>query len=263
MSGSLLQKRTLCVVTGASRGLGRCITQKLAEKLVPSSLLLLMARNKTDLENVKTDLERINPSISVVNHVFDQSNLQECASKDLFIGILKGANKSSEDFEHALIIHNAGTAGDLTKYASEMTDLTVVENAMNINVTGTVLLNAVFMQTFQKLKRTIINISSLAALQPFPSWSLYCAGKAARDIFFETLSKEDPDVRVLNYAPGPLDTDMQTQCRQCKDPELRKVFTEMKETGKLLSCEQSVTKMIKLLEVNSFISGKHIDYNDI
>ena len=50
-------------------------------------------------------------------------------------------------------------------------------------------------------------------------------GKAARDRFFETLAKEEIDVRVLNYAPGPLDTDMQTQCRQCKDPQLRKIFT--------------------------------------
>ena len=41
------------------------------------------------------------------------------------------------------------------------------------------------------------------------------------------------------------------------------IFSEMKETGKLLSCEQSVTKLIKLLEDNSFISGKHIDYYDI
>ena len=176
MAGSLLQKKTLCVVTGASRGLGRCIAQTLVEKLAPSSLILLMARNKTDLENVKTELEEKNRSISVVSQVFDQSNLKECSNKDLFIDILKGVNKSSRDFEHALIIHNAGTAGDLTKYASEMTDLTLVESSMNVNVTGTVLLNAVFMQTFEKLERTVINISSLAALQPFPSWSLYCAG---------------------------------------------------------------------------------------
>ena len=175
MAVSLLQKKTLCVVTGASRGLGRCIAQTLVEKLAPSSLILLMARNKTDLENVKTELEEKNRSISVVSQVFDQSSLQDCANKDLFIDILKGV-KSSIDFEHALIIHNAGTAGDLTKYASEMTDLTLVESSMNINVTGTVLLNAVFMQTFEKLERTVINISSLAALQPFPSWSLYCAG---------------------------------------------------------------------------------------
>ena len=53
---------------------------------------------------------------------------------------------------------------------------------------------------------------------------LSAEGKAARDIFFNTLSIEEPDIRVLNYAPGPLDTDMQKQCRECKDPGLRKIF---------------------------------------
>ena len=54
--------------------------------------------------------------------------------------------------------------------------------------------------------------------------TLLNTGKAARDIFFDTISKEEPDIRVLNYAPGPLDTDMQKQCRECKDPGLRQAF---------------------------------------
>jgi len=47
-----------------------------------------------------------------------------------------------------------------------------------------------------------VNISSLCALQPFRSWALYCSGKAARDMMFRVLAAEEPDVRVLNYAPG-------------------------------------------------------------
>lgn len=266
MAGSLLKTKTFCVVTGASRGLGKCIAEKLAPELGPSSLLLLMARNQSDLESVKTDILSNNPNISAVVKVFDQSNLEECAKKEIFTHILKENNTCVKDFEHAMIVHNAGSAGDLTKHASEMTDIGLVESTMNNNVTGTILLNAVFSQTFLKETvtcRTVINISSLAAVEPFPSWSLYCAGKAARDIFFDTFSKEEPDIRVLNYAPGPLDTDMQRQCRECKDPGLRKVCVEMMETGKLLSCEDSVTKLIKLLQENNFTSGKHIDYYDV
>lgn len=54
----------------------------------------------------------------------------------------------------------------------------------------------------------IVNISSLAALQAFESWSVYCAGKAARDMFYQALAKElkvqslDQSIKVLNYAPG-------------------------------------------------------------
>ena len=39
--------------------------------------------------------------------------------------------------------------------------------------------------------------------------------------------------------------------------------SEMAETGSLLTCEESVTKLIKLLEENTFPSGKHIDYYDV
>ena len=39
-------------------------------------------------------------------------------------------------------------------------------------------------------------------------------GKAARDMFFKVLAAEEPSIRVLNYAPGPIDTDMQTYLRE-------------------------------------------------
>lgn len=52
------------------------------------------------------------------------------------------------------------------------------------------------------LSKTVVNISSLCALQPFKGWALYCAGKAARDMLYQVLAAEEPSVRVLSYAPG-------------------------------------------------------------
>ena len=57
----------------------------------------------------------------------------------------------------------------------------------------------------------VVNISSLAAVQPVKRWGLYCTGKAGRDMLFKVMAAEDPDIRVLNYAPGPLDTGMQVR----------------------------------------------------
>lgn len=79
-------------------------------------------------------------------------------------------------------------------------------------------LNAVFMSMVRSLAPSaaieVINISSLCAVQPFKSWGLYCAGKAGRDMLFRVLAAEEPNVTVLNYAPGPLDNDMQVRPRQ-------------------------------------------------
>ena len=53
-----------------------------------------------------------------------------------------------------------------------------------------------------------------------------CPGKAARDMLFRTMALEDPSIRVLNYAPGPLDTEMQVVARRdTGDKELKNLFT--------------------------------------
>lgn len=74
------------------------------------------------------------------------------------------------------------------------------------------MLNAVVIEIMSKQPNValeIVNISSLCAVQPFKSWGLYCAGKAARDMLFKVLADEEPNILVLNYAPGPLDNEMQ------------------------------------------------------
>ena len=78
--------------------------------------------------------------------------------------------------------------------------------------------------------RHIINISSLLAVKPFAGWSLYASGKAARDMLHSVIASEEPSdsVRLLNYAPGPLDTEMQKSVRETiGDADQRKAFTSM------------------------------------
>lgn len=80
-----------------------------------------------------------------------------------------------------------------------------VDSYLSLNVSSSLCLTASVLQAFPQrsgLKRTVINISSLCALQPFRSWVLYCTGKAARDMMFRVLAEEEPDLRVLNYSPG-------------------------------------------------------------
>ena len=41
------------------------------------------------------------------------------------------------------------------------------------------------------------------------------------------------------------------------------MFLDMKDLGKLLSCDESIRKLIPILEKNKFDSGAHIDYYDV
>uniref|UniRef100_A0A8C6ZAD0 Sepiapterin reductase n=1 Tax=Nothoprocta perdicaria TaxID=30464 RepID=A0A8C6ZAD0_NOTPE len=98
---------------------------------------------------------------------------------------------------------------------------------------------------------------------PFRSWALYCGGKAARDMIFQVLALEEPDVRVLSYAPGPLDTDMQLLARtQTGDAEMREHFQGLHERGQLVDCDVSARKLLRLLEEDAFPSGAHVDFYD-
>ncbi|GCC16796.1 hypothetical protein chiPu_0020400, partial [Chiloscyllium punctatum] len=156
--------------------------------------------------------------------------------------------------------------GDLSKFVIDFTQPAEVSNYMTLNFTSCMCLTASLLKAFPKREnfhRTVVNISSLCAAQPFKSWSLYCSGKAAREMMFRVLAAEEPDVRVLNYAPGPLDTDMQKQARlETADSELRQTFLTMHQEGRLINCHDSAQKLVNILIRDDFPSGAHIDYYD-
>merc|ERR1719259_1542747 len=117
------------------------------------------------------------------------------------------------------MIHNAGTLGPL-RYLRNLRDWTPVAGHWDLNVT------------------------SLCAVKPFASWSLYCASKAARDMLFRCLAEEETDVSVLNYAPGPVETAMQdTIAAETEDPGVRGAMGELRARGGLLSPAQSAAKL--------------------
>ncbi|KAE8628788.1 hypothetical protein XENTR_v10000222 [Xenopus tropicalis] len=159
-----------------------------------------------------------------------------------------------------------GSIGDVSKMFVDFSDPKEVTDYMMFNVSSPLCLTASLLKTFPRrpdLQRVVVNVSSLAALQPFKSWALYCSGKAARDMIFRVLAEEEKDVRVLNYAPGPLDTDMHVVARtQTADQELRRFLMDRKEKGKMVDIQVSAKKMLDLLEADAYKSGDHIDFFD-
>lgn len=262
-SENLFQKKSCVVVCGASRGLGECISITFAKKFLTGSVFILLSRDGKALENVKTSLQSECPDQLCITKVFDQGIMQQENFECLFDGIVQSNNISLADLEQVVMVHCAGTLGDITKYCKEMTDPKKVRENFDINVVGTILLNSAFLKAFKDVgSKVIINISSLAGIQPFKSWSLYCSGKAARDMFFRTLALEEPDILVLNYAPGPCATDMQKDCReQSADPETKQMFIDALNSGGLLSPQTSIDKLCEVL-TSKFESGAHIDFYD-
>ncbi|XP_056320470.1 sepiapterin reductase b [Danio aesculapii] len=259
--------RAVCVVTGASKGYGRTLALQISCLLKPRSVLLLVSRTADQLNQLKQDIVSLHAA-----HTDLQLDVR-CVQADLQEpdGVQKTIQETRNtlitDIEHLLIINNAASLGDVSRCAVSFTDPCEVSRYLALNVSGVLSLTAGLLQAFPPavgLRRTVVNISSLCALKPFPSWVLYCTGKAARDMMFRVLAEEEPDVRVLSYAPGPLDTDMQLQARCFSgNVELRRSFSSMFSDGQLLSCEESGAKLMKLLLDDQYPSGAHLDYYEL
>ncbi|CAL8079692.1 unnamed protein product [Orchesella dallaii] len=128
-----------------------------------------------------------------------------------------------------------------------------------------VILSSQFFKVFNDSSklRSIVQITSLSGLQPFKTCVLYCTGKAARDMLMKVVALES-FIQVLNWAQGPVETEMfDNVCKHTGIPDLLKAFTECSDEGKVLTCEQTVTKLVKVLGEKKYVNGEHVDYFDI
>ncbi|NWS88621.1 SPRE reductase, partial [Toxostoma redivivum] len=200
---------TACVVTGASRGFGRSLARLLAPQLGPGSVLLLLARSGDALDELATELR----AEATGNGTGSGTGLRvQCVPADL--GCQEGLRRASAalrellqdaSFSRLLLVNNAGSLGDISKSFLDLSDLQEINTYFSFNISSALCLTSTALRAFGArpgCSRTVVNISSLCALEPFPSWALYCAGKAARDMMFRVLALEEPGLRVLNYAPG-------------------------------------------------------------
>ncbi|XP_029450412.1 sepiapterin reductase [Rhinatrema bivittatum] len=255
--------RAACVLSGASRGLGRSLARQLCPLLGAGSVLLLLARCERALAELAAELRARHPGLRVrcaAGDLASQAGLQRAVSA---VRELPGAG----EVQRLLVLNNAASLGNISKFFVDFTDPVEVNSYLAFNITSALCLTSAVLQAFPKnlgLHRTVVNISSLCALQPFKSWMLYCTGKAARDMMFRTLAVEEPDVRVISYAPGPLDTDMHQLARtESGDPELRQKLIQLKNSGGLIDCDVSSQKLVNLLLEDKFESGAHVDFYDI
>ena len=68
------------------------------------------------------------------------------------------------------------------------------------------------------------------------------------------------NIKILNYAPGPLETDMTTEVRACEslDRSLKTSFQQ-----RLVDPGESAAVMVRLVLENAFVSGSHVDFYDV
>uniref|UniRef100_D3ZT59 Sepiapterin reductase n=1 Tax=Rattus norvegicus TaxID=10116 RepID=D3ZT59_RAT len=246
---------TECLLTRVSQGFPRS-----AAAAPGPAVLLLSAHSDSVLQQLNGELGAQQPGLQVMLAATDLGTKA--------IQLLSAVRELARPKRLSLLlINSAGTLGDVSKGFLNINDLAEVNNYWALNLTSMLCLTTGTLNAFSNspgLSKTVVNISSLCALQPFKGWGLYCAGKAARDMLYQVLAVEEPSVRVLSYAPGPLDTNMQQLARETSmDPELRSRLQKLNSEGELVDCGTSAQKLLSLLQRDTFQSGAHVDFYDI
>ncbi|MGS1108352.1 SDR family oxidoreductase [Achromobacter anxifer] len=236
---------TIAILTGASRGIGAAMARGLAK---PGTRLITLARREDPelaayARSQDAQLEQLSVDLSDLNAV-EAATQRICASLP-------------RDASRYLLINNAGTVHPIAG-TDALVDGAAIAAAFNLNVSAVMLLTARFLAAVEDLKadRRVLNISSGAGRNPNAGWGVYCATKAALDMYSRVVKAEQgaDGARIVALAPGIVDTDMQVAIRS-SDPEsfpaLAK-FQEFHATGKLSSPANVASRILAYLDREDF-----------
>ena len=117
--------------------------------------------------------------------------------------------------DNVLLINNAATIGTIVPFDKKQTSDIIQE--YNLNLVAPTILCRKFITTYPNDEKLLINIGSGAANSPIPSWSTYCATKAALDMLTQVIATEKHEkLNIFSVHPGVVDTNMQKTIRETK-----------------------------------------------
>ena len=188
----------MIIVSGASRGLGQAITERLVER---GEEVIGLARNTSGL--------KIN---AIECDVCDYASVKK-ASKEV-----KRMKKPVKAFINA--------AGVASMNMAVTTDESTVQKLIQTNLVGTIYCCQLFAPIMLRQKQgSFINFSTIAVALALKGESVYAASKAGVESFSRTFGREmaDFNVRVNCIAPGPIQTDL---LKGITDTQIKKITSQ-------------------------------------
>lgn len=196
------------LITGASAGIGREFARQLAGR---ASAIVLVARREERLHELREELIRGHPNLSVHTRKTDLANSSEL--KEMMAWL------EHEKIDVDLLINNAGV-GDLGHFAT--IDPARLEQILHVNMEAlTILTRSLLPAMIERRRGAILNVSSSAGFLPIAGFAVYAASKAFVTAFSEGLRAEvrGKGVSVCALCPGPVHTEfMQIAQRPGKRP---------------------------------------------
>lgn len=196
------------LITGASRGLGRALALSLSSK---GAKVVLVARDQSTLAEAVGEVRRRGGvAFGVAADVGDKGSVYPIVGQ-------AAALAGPVD----ILINNASTLGPVPLRLLPDTDCEDFERALQVNTVGpSRLIKAVVGSMVLRGAGVVVNISSDAAVEAYPSWGVYGASKAALDHLTRIAARElaDTGVRFIAVDPGEMDTRMHADAMPDADP---------------------------------------------
>src|SRR6266513_320482 len=189
------EKKSVALITGASRGIGLALAKECANH---GHDVVLVARRQDALEAAAGLIEgKYDVRATVLRADLSNSD----ASSEIFASIL------DQQMDIGILINNAGfgLGGEFLE-----TDLAREMEMIQVNATALTQLTKLFAPPMVKRRAgKIMNVASTAAFQPGPLMAVYYATKAYVLSFSEAIAEElrDSGVTVTALCPGPTRTD--------------------------------------------------------
>jgi Short-chain dehydrogenases of various substrate specificities len=185
-------------VTGGTSGLGLALARAAHAR---GARVGFVARTASTVERVARELPG---SVGIVGDVAEKTDIHRIALQ--LTGRLGGLD---------ILVNNASSLGPVPLAPLADTECEELELALATNLVGPfrltrALLGALAASAREGTGALVLNISSDAAVQPYPGWGAYGASKAALRHLSEIWDRElgEVGVRVLSVDPGDMDTPM-------------------------------------------------------
>jgi len=234
------------IVTGHGRGLGLA----LADELLARGISVLgLSRGSAD------DLQR-RYGAALTQQALDLADsgaLQRWLAGPALGAFLAGA-------EQVLLLNNAGSVQPVGRADQHVP--AAIAAAIALNVSAPLMLASAVLAAAPAAQRRILHLSSGAAVQAYPGWSIYCASKAALDHHARAVAEDNiPGVRICSLAPGVIDTDMQAEIRASDLAGFphRERFEQLKANGQLSAPAQCARQVADYLLGDDFGGQSRVD----
>lgn len=229
------------LITGASRGLGAALGERLLEYGARVVLVSRGDKGPTGGEELRRTAERLREKGEVHALSFDIANKAETHQIAGAAAALVGPID--------VLIHNASTLGKVPLELLLDTECEDFAQVLETNLIGPFRLSKIIAGSMAlRGGGTIVHLSSDAAVQAYERWGAYSVSKAAFDHLARCFAVElaPHGVRVLSVDPGEMNTKMHADAVPDADPR------------SLADPSDVAARIVALLERDDIASGARV-----